>query len=108
MKPVVQIPLLFSAWLDCNFLGFGEQDTLPCTQENRPDVHLVPVCGQEIKDTLAHTHIHTPSTSLPPPTLRANKPPAVIIALTFKKYNLYAFKPQGHTRPHFTDNASGL
>ena len=59
VKPVVQSPLLFSAWLDCNFLGFREQDTLPCTLGNRPDVHLVPVCGLKIKDT----HIHSANTT---------------------------------------------
>lgn len=101
VKPVVQIPLLFSAWLDCNFLGFGEQDTLPCTQENSPDVHLVPVCGQEIKDT----HMHTPSTPQPP---WANKPLATIIALTFKKYLHKSFTPRGHTPLHSTENACVL
>lgn len=55
VKAVVHIALLFSAWLDCNFLGFGEQDMLPCTQENRPDVHLVAICEQEIKDTHTYT-----------------------------------------------------
>lgn len=59
VKPVVQIPLLFSAWLDCNFLSFGKQDTLPCTQENSSNVHLVAVRGQEIKDTHMHaSHLH--------------------------------------------------
>lgn len=59
VKPVVPIPLLFSAWLDCNFLSFGKQDTLPCTQENSSNVHLVAVRGQEIKDTHMHTsHRH--------------------------------------------------
>lgn len=59
VKPVVQIPLLFSAWLDCNFLSFGKQDMLPCTQENSSNVHLVAARGQEIKDTHMHmSHLH--------------------------------------------------
>lgn len=48
-KAGVQIQFLFSAWLHCNFLGFGDQDTLPCAQENSSDAHLAAACGPEIK-----------------------------------------------------------
>lgn len=95
VKPVVQFPLLFSAWLDCNFLGFGEQDTLPCTQENRPDVHLVPVCGQKIKDTHSHMCTHRKHRHHLPPEQKYLL--ATIMAATFKKYNHNTLKAAGVT-----------
>lgn len=105
VRPVVQIPNLFSAWLDYNFLGFGEQDMLPCTQENRSDVLLVPVCEQEIKHT--HTHRstkyqHCHHLLLFEQTSSSHK--------SFHSRNKHhsSFKPQSHTPLHVTGSTSGL
>lgn len=102
-----QTPLQFSAWLDCNFPASREHDTLPCTPEHSPDVHL----GRRSTDKrrlARHTHTHKG----PPYAMRTGTPPShAFPPTTTSNYDTFGMpsrifrREQNHAPLHSADSA---